>query len=253
MAGRGSVIDGHATIGANRDVSLSAEALLAKMDLVGIDVALIAPPEASVAVRNRDGNRMVADVARACDGRFVPYCVATPWLGDEALDVLEEAAELGARALKFDPAVQGFDLLDGQIDPLLDFAERHAWPVYVRTGTPPFALPLTLAGLSRRFPDVAFILGRNGCTDFWLDVPPAMATAANLYADTAATFWDLGLVQLVEDAVVGADRIIFSTDAPFGEVEEEVANVLALPVGGGDRRAILGGTLGSLLHYGAAR
>jgi predicted TIM-barrel fold metal-dependent hydrolase len=242
------VIDAHVTIGASRDVELASEALLAQMDAHGVHQALIAPAERFGAVNNHVGNQLVAATAGASTGRLLPYAVATPWLGAEALDVLAEAAGLGARALKLDPAVQGFDLLDGQVDPLLGFAEQHRWPVYVRTGTPPYAVPLPLATLARRFPNVAFILGRNGSTDFWQDVLPALTMAANLYADTAATFWDLGLAPLVANPDIGVRRIIFSSNAPFDALlGSQLDNVYALPISDADRADVLGGTISRLL------
>jgi uncharacterized protein len=245
------VIDAHVTIGANRATQLAPDALLGQMGANGVDYALIAPAERFVAVRNREGNALVANAARLSAGRLIPYAVATPWLELEAIEVLEEAARAGAQALKVDPAVQGFDLLDGQLDPLLAFASDRGWPVYVRTGTPPFALPLAVAHLASRFPSINFILGRNGATDFWLDVLPALAVARNLHADTAVTFWDLGLAPIAADPELGPARIVFSSDAPFGAVDLELDNVLALPVGHADRDAILGGNISRLLPSGA--
>ena len=51
----------------------------------------------------------------------------------------------------FDPALQGFDLLDGQVELLVAFAIETGWPIYIRTGTPPHSLPLQVAWLASRF------------------------------------------------------------------------------------------------------
>ncbi|HVW88287.1 MAG TPA: amidohydrolase family protein [Gaiellaceae bacterium] len=237
------IVDGHVTVGRNRDVELSAEELLAAMDRLGIDRALVAPPEGTIPVRNREGNELVAAVAARSEGRLLAYAVATPWLGREALDELERARDRGARALRLDPALQGFDLLDGQADPLVEFAGASGWPVYVRTGTPPHALPLQLAALARRHPEVAFLLGRSGATDFGQDGPPALAEASNLYADSAHINWPLVLAARGP----GVGRVFFSTDAPFGDPAVELRRVLDAPLDDDVRAGILGGTLSSLL------
>lgn len=249
-----TVIDGHVRLGVSREATLTVSALLAGMDALGIDVTLVAPDEAAVAVRNREGNRATARAARGSGGRLRAYAVANPWRGAEALDILAEAAELGAVALAVDPVLQGFDLLDGQVDPLLRFAADRRWPVYVRTGTPPAALPLPLASLARRHPDVAFLMGRSGATDFWIDAAPALHHAPNLYADTSYAPADTVLAQFGADPEIGAGRVFFSTDAPYTVPSSELERVREWHgLSAAERAGVLGGTLADLLNKGGER
>jgi uncharacterized protein len=245
VSGQPIVVDGHATIGANRDVELSAEALVTSMDRLGIDFALVSPPEPFLPVRNQEGNTFVAAAAAAAGGRLLPYAVASPWLGGEGLEVLRRAREAGARALKLDPALQGFDLTDGLADALIEFAADCAWPVYVRTGTPPHALPLQVAWLASRHPDAWFVLGKSGATDFSADGPSALAAAANLLADSAYVDWPTRLAR-AEPATVG-HRVVLTTDAPFADAEVEIARVTEAGLDDAVREAVLGGTLAALL------
>lgn len=237
------IVDGHVTIGESRDVGLDVDALLATMARLGIDRALVSPPEYLIPVRNREGNELVAAAARDTDERLLVYAVATPWLGREAIDELERARDAGARALHLDPPLQGFDLLDGLADPLVEFAVQSGWPVYVPTGTPPHALPLQLAALAARFPAGAFLMGRSGATDFGRDGPAALDIAPNLYADSAHINWPVALA--ARDGA--AARVVFTTDAPFADAEIELARVIEAPLDESVRAAILGGTLASLL------
>lgn len=239
------VIDGHVMIGASRAATLEVGELLTTMERLGIDLALVAPPEGNMPVRNRDGNDLTARGAAGSDGRLLPYAVASPWLGTEAVEELERALEQGARALKLDPALQGFDLLDGSVDPLVAFAIDAAWPVYVRTGTPPHSLPLQVALVASRFPDGHFILGKSGATDFSHDGPSALAFAANLYADSAHVEWPTALA--AADPEQFGDRVVFTTDAPFAEPAVELARVTEAPLTTGARDAVLGGTFARLL------
>jgi predicted TIM-barrel fold metal-dependent hydrolase len=241
------IIDGHVTIGQNREVALDLEQLLATMDRFGIDRALVAPPERMIPVHNREGNELTIAVAQRSDNRVLAYAVATPWLGREAIDVLARARDAGARALRLDPPLQGFDLLDGLADPLLEFAVESDWPVYVRTGTPPHALPLQLAALAARFPAASFIMGRSGATDFGQDGPAALEVAPNLYADSAHISWPVALATREGYAA----RVVFTSDAPFADMEIEFARVADAPLGDRVRKAILGQTLASLLGLDA--
>jgi predicted TIM-barrel fold metal-dependent hydrolase len=240
------ILDGHVTLGENRDASLALDELLATMADLGIDRALVSPAEPFVAVRHREGNALVAAAAASSGGRLLAYAVATPWLGAGAVDELRRAHAAGAAALKLDPALQGFDLLDGLVDPLLAFAADVGWPVYVRTGTPPHALPLQVAWLAARYPGTAFVLGKSGATDFSHDGPAALAVAANLLADSAWVEWPTALAAAEPGRWGG--RVVFTTDAPFSDPAVELARAAEAPVPAAVRGAILGGTLAAVLH-----
>jgi len=246
------VVDAHVRLGTGREVRLDTATLLSTMNSVGVDMALVAPDERSTAYDNDQGNIATAAAATTSGGRLLAYAVANPWRGRNALETLERARDAGAVALAVDPVLQGFDLLDGLIDPLLDFAAGTGWPVYVRTGTPPTALPLPLATLARRYPQLAFLMGRSGATDFWIDAAPALRHARNLYADTAYAPWDTVLSEFARDPEIGPERVVFSTDAPYTVPAAEVRRVRDWPIGDGPRTGVLGGTVLTLLGRGDA-
>ncbi|HYJ66150.1 MAG TPA: amidohydrolase family protein [Nocardioidaceae bacterium] len=241
------IVDAHVRVGASRDAGLTVDDLLATMESLGIDRALVAPDEGGIAYHNRTGNDAVLTAAARSDGRLLAYAVANPWRGRDAVDELRRAHDGGARALAIDSVLQGFDLLDGLVGPLLTFAGEVGWPVYVRTGTPPNALPLPLATLARRHADLAFVMGRSGATDFWIDAAPALRYATNLYADTAYAPWDTVLTGFADDPEIGSSRLVFSTDAPYTVPAAEVRRIAGWPIGDEQRADVLGGTLIRLL------
>ncbi|WP_232665508.1 amidohydrolase family protein [Pseudonocardia sp. TRM90224] len=241
------VVDAHVRIGQHREAALSVEALLAAMDRTGVDRAVVAPSEAQIAYDNRAGNAATTQAARATGGRLVAYAVANPWRGAAALDELAWAHEQGARALAVDSALQGFDLLDGLVDPLVRFAAEHRWPVYVRTGTPPGHLPLPTAALARRFPEVAFVMGRSGATDFWIDAAPALRHAPNLYGDTSYAPWDTVLGEFARDPEIGTSRLVFSSDQPYATAVGEMRRMRDWLLPAHERAAVLGTTMAGLL------
>jgi len=241
------IVDAHVRLGQGREVRLDADQLIASMDSLGIDIALVAPDERSIAYDNRAGNEHVIRAAAASSGRLIPYAVANPWRGQRAIEELKRAKDGGACALNVDSVLQGFDLLDGLIDPLLDFATDAEWPVYVRTGTPPSALPLPLASLARRYPETPFVMGRSGATDFWIDAAPALRHAPNLFGDTSYAPWDTVLIELGRDPEIGPSRLVFSTDGPYAVPRAEMQRVLDWPIDDSARRDVLGGTVMRLL------
>jgi predicted TIM-barrel fold metal-dependent hydrolase len=185
-------------------------------------------------------------LAAASEDRLRAYAVANPWRRD-AVDELARARDNGAVALAVDSVLQGFDPLDGLVDPLLSFALEAGWFVYLRTGTPPNAVPLPVASLARRFPELSFLMGKSGATDFWIDAAPALRHAANLYADTSYAPWDTVLSEFARDPAIGTSRCVFSTDAPYTVPKAELARVLDWTIPAEERAGVLGGTVVELL------
>ncbi|GAB3419932.1 amidohydrolase family protein [Flindersiella endophytica] len=241
------ILDAHVRVGKGREVDLSADALLTTMAELGISGALVAPDEAGIAWSNREANRGLAAVVAASDGRLAAYAVANPWQ-PSPVEELRRAFDGGAVALAVDPVLQGFDVLDGLVDPLLAYAREVGWLVYIRTGTPPSAVPLPVASLARRFPDVRFLMGRSGATDFWIDAAPALRHAPNLFADTSYAPWDTVLSEFAGDPEIGTDRCVFSTDAPYTVPKAELKRILDWSTISSDQRSgVLGGNLLTLL------
>lgn len=239
-------IDAHVRIGTSREAGLTVADLVSTMDELSIERALIAPTEGQIAYANRDGNIATTEASDESGGRLLPYAVATPWRTD-AIDELAWARDHGAVALALDPVLQGFDVLDGLANPLIEFAAGSGWPVYIRTGTPPTALPLPVATLARRYPETAFIMGRSGATDFWIDAAPALVHAANLYADTSYAPWDTVLSEFAREPRIGTGRVVFATDSPYTVPAAELKRVLDWRIPDTEREAVLGRTLAQLI------
>lgn len=136
-------------------------------------------------------------------------------------------------------------MLDPLIDPLIRVARDHGVPVYAHTGTPVHALPLQLAELACRFPEVPFIMGRSGRTDFRGDAPTALDLAPNLYADTSHDYGVTGLTNMYR--TLGAARMIFCSDHPYALRVEGLHAVAGVQLPASERDLVLGGNLSGLL------
>jgi predicted TIM-barrel fold metal-dependent hydrolase len=242
------VIDAHVRLGRCRDApELTEAALLAAMDEHGVDRTLVAPAEHEIVLHHRAGNARIADVCARHPSRLSAYAVASPWDGDEAIAILREARAAGAVALAVDPVLQGFDPLDGLLDPLLRFCAEAGWFAYVRTGTPPTALPLPVAELALAHPDVPIVMGRSGFPDFVIDAAHALRRAPNLYADVSYSAWDGLIGTLADDPAIGPERLVFSSDAPYALIAQELARLRSWPVPPDVLDRVTGGTVAALL------
>jgi len=220
------IIDVNSRVGPGRPhEARPLDLALREMDQSGIESAWIHPSDAFMAVLNREGNALIRDAVRAQPDRFVGCAVANPWFGQDAADELRRAFGDGLRALYLNPPVQGFQLDDPLVDPLVEVATEFAAPVMAHTGTPVCAMPLQLAALARRHPRARFVMIRMGYADFWYDGPPAAATASNIWLETSVVDPDLLLDAI---ARLGAERFLFGTSAPLATVSIELAKVMDL-------------------------
>ena len=85
--------------------------------------------------------------------------------------------------LVLDPTRQGFLVNDPLAVPVLGRAGELSLPVYVHTGPHLYGGPWQLVDAALAFPDVRFIMGHAGATDFWNDVPSAGKFAPNIYIE----------------------------------------------------------------------
>jgi uncharacterized protein len=220
------IIDVYSRVGPGRPhEAREVDGALHDMDQSGITAAWIHPSDAYAAVRNREGNELIAAAVRAHPDRFVGCAVANPWLGQGTVDELRRAFGRGLRALFLNPPVQGFQLDDELVDPLIGVATEAGAPVLAYTGTPVCAMPLQLAALARRHPTARFVMIHMGYADFWYDGAPAATTAPNIWLETSVVDPDLLL-----DAIsrLGAERFLFGTSAPLATASVELGKVMDL-------------------------
>jgi predicted TIM-barrel fold metal-dependent hydrolase len=233
------VIDGHRHLGRGVDIDEDVDQILADMDEHGVSMAVVVPSDREIAVDNRVGNDAVLAAAAAHPDRLLPMATVNPWYGTRAVTELRRAVQGGAVGLKLHPALQGFLLCHEMVHPVVAECQASRLPIYVHTGTPPFAQPLQLVELARTFPEAVFIMGHAGSTDFKADALAAAVGAPNIVVETS---WTLPrrLAQLVE--AYGADRVMFGSDAPLSSLGLELANHWAAGLATRDAAAVMGGT-----------
>lgn len=221
------IIDAHRGVGhdphhPHRSVEAMLGELLEAMDRAGIDHSVLGPTGPWAAVDNIEGNDTLLAWSAKHPDRLSALATANPWYGTRATETLRRAFDHGARGLRIAPSLQGFGLLSPVLEPLLGVAGEYRRAVYVVTGLPVVSEPLQLAELALRHPAVTFVMGRSGRTDFSLDLDPAFGSAPNLLAETAYNG-----PALIADLVrkLGAERIMFTTDAPLNEPVLELSRL----------------------------
>ena len=213
-------IDGYVTLGSERETVYSAEELVRDLDRAGVDCAVAAPADREIAVLNRQGNDFILQEAKKFPDRIIPACTVNPWFKHDAVDELIRAASEGARMLVLHPTIQGFLINDDLADQVIAKAWENRIPVYVHTGGHLYGAPWQLIDCAIRFPEVTFIMGHAGSTDFWNDIPNAASTVTNVYIEGsfARPFSFINHLK-----AVGINKGIMGSSAPRNSLEFEWA------------------------------
>ncbi len=241
-------IDCYVTLGKDRETRYRAEELVRDLDRAGVDKAVVAPDDRGQAVYNRRGNNFVQSEASQFSDRLIPACSVNPWFDLSGLEELERCRNSGARMLVLNPTVQGFLINDDLADPLIAKAGEFRMPVYVHTGPHLYGGPWQVIDCAMRFPDVTFIMGHAGATDFWNDVPYAGTFAPNVYVEGSFAR-PFGFKNHI--LKIGPEKGIMGSSAPRNDLVFEWREYRA-ELDGPEFASVFGDTLASLLGEGGA-
>ena len=244
---RVTIIDAHCHIGEGLTYSQTPDELLAKMDANGVSAAVIVPADHQIAVHNREGNDCILRAAQRHPDRFVPFATVNPWYGDKALDELKRAFGEGAAGAKLHPVLQGFQITDAIVFPIVELAVHRRKPVYFHTGTAVCSSPYQLTEFAMRYPEGTFIMGHAAYADYWNDVEAATKAAPNIYIETSQHLASF-VCALIEQ--VGDDRVIYGSDAPKTDMAVEIEKITRFVDSPESLERVFGGNLTRILEGG---
>ncbi|NPV54504.1 MAG: amidohydrolase [Firmicutes bacterium] len=205
-------IDAHCHIGNHLEFSLTPEELLDFMERFSIDHSIICPMGSEIILDVRGANERIGKLVNLYPDKFTGFGCTNPWYAS-AVDEIEYAISvLKLQGIYLEPSLQGFPVNHELVYPIMEKIAQLNVPLYVHTGTPPYALPLQVADLAERFPEINIIMGSIH-SDFWFDVLPAAEKASNLYVDASCVFVETALAEIIDRC--GIERVLFATDFPY--------------------------------------
>lgn len=229
------IIDGHTYLGSTAYMKQTPESLIADMNRLGVDQAVVtAPPPGPF---YDEANSHVMDAFRANPDRLIPLIRVNPLL-DGAVEKLEEALHSGFKGVKLDPTNDGYGV-SGRLDPVVEKAQVHGVPVYIHSGDSIFCPPESVAALAASHPDVAFV------TDMTRRAPDAAEKVSNLYLTTRQ--FPLLAFQRGHASRFNLDRLIFASDSPLGSLDVELRAATLAEMEPDVKKRIMGGNLLRLL------
>jgi hypothetical protein len=252
------IIDAHAHIGGWSEMFIpgaAPENAIEVMDRCGIRAMAISA-NLSIGPDYKAGNRHIAEAADANPGRFIGYATANPNYPTEEVEAELEywlSHHEWMRGVKIHPARHKYPINGPRYRIAFEVANRHRVPVLSHTeGESEDALtsdPSLMAEVAEEFPDLPILLGHAGLT------PPGFRSAVgvaqrfpNLYLETCSSYHAMGVIEYFSREV-GADRVVFGSDAVYLNQPAELGKVVYAKLSTEEKEMILGGNAARLFGY----
>ncbi len=167
---------------------------------------------------------------------------------------IEQIKRVGFLGVKLHPDYQNFDPDDRALFPMYEKLQAENLIVLYHAGDdisfppPGRGTPQRLSNLIGHFPDLRVIAAHLGGFEMW-DAVEENLVGKDIYFDTCYTFGCLKterIVRIIERH--GFDRILFGTDSPWKDQQEEIQNILHLDISDEAQRGILGENARTLLN-----
>jgi predicted TIM-barrel fold metal-dependent hydrolase len=235
------IIDSHCNLGKSTlfDIEENADSLKHKLELLGIGMAVVGPFGKDLVAHVEAGNTKVKEAVSKYPSSFIGLAGANPWIRESVPALTRHITRAGLKGIKLNPSTQGFMVNSEIVWPILEVAEKMRVPVMIHSGTPVHSLPLNIADLASRFPDVTIIMAHMGYSDFFGDAIVAAKRCKNILLETSL----MPVVGMIERAKreVGYDRILYGSSSPNGSMELELFKIETAKLTQKEREAILGG------------
>lgn len=246
------IIDSHTHIGVRHGATQTAEDLIAKLDAVGADKAVVFPfPEGNGLSGNTvENNDYVTAAVKAHPDRLIPFCIVNPWHKELATAELRRCVEeFGFKGVKIHPTLHGYRLGDHElVDPLFETAADLGITITSHGAGDLLNNPAEFAEMAGSFPTVPLLMVHMGVfwsTDHAVEVS---RKHPNLYLDTSrAPIWE---IQVAVKAL-GPGKVIWGTDAPFVDYDVEFTKMARATEDRAGYELIVGGNIARLLEIQA--
>ena len=247
LAPQSGVLDAHCHLGHDEDgSSLDPGALLAALaEVSGSARAVVFPlqdPDRRPAYHVPNGR--VLDWGRQSAGRLTAYCRLDP--DDDPVAEAERCLARGARGIKLHPRGGDWESVHPAVPAIFAVARDAGVPILLHAGRNLRSMG-ALVEVALQFPEVVLVLAHAGIADQAV-LTTGLACHPRVLFDTSC-FAPCDVVELF--ARVPAERIVFGSDAPYGQPVEGLFLAMRAAAYAGldadDRALVAGGTMTAVL------
>lgn len=224
------IIDFHARIGPSKAASRQ---LLLGMDQYGISQAVVCAggilsldqlaEQIMVGgqVEHDADNLALLELCAGSGDRLLPFYFGNPHTEPDAYRAVADQF----RGLELSVAVHGIGFADPRLIRWVQAATEAGHPIYLVCLARDGSTAEDLATLAKAFPDTTFVLGHCGFIGIDVWSLNRIADSCNVLAETSGCY--TGIARLAVQRL-GADRVLFGTEAPLQHPGVEMAKIHAL-------------------------
>lgn len=195
-------------------------------------------------------NRFIAGEVEAYGGKLIGFGTLHPDSADQKAD-FEDALAHGLKGIKLHPDIQGFCIDDERCMRIYELCGEAGLPVLLHTGDYRYDMsnPNRLIPILKKYPNLTVIGAHFGGWSIWERASEELTELPNLIVDCSSS---LSYIPLEKSREIirryGAHRVLFGTDFPLHDPQNEMKLFEALELEDWENEAILGGNVKKLLN-----
>lgn len=234
------IIDMLSHIGIKKGEDYKVESLLDIMDRAGVEKCMICSQLETV------DNDYIYDCTMRYPERTLGFAVINPWDidGEEELEKCFRDYHfygLKMNAIRFGYSADRHSLLD----PYFELCRKYKKIVVVHGQSDMFSIPDKWGEMAKAFPDVPVVLYHIGVPMMYDRAIELARTIPNFYVSTCGAY--LPVMKMAYEKA-GPEKVIFSSDAPFGDMKQEVDKMHYICQNQEDLEKMMGKNIAELLH-----
>lgn len=230
------------------------ENVLENMGLGGIDHTIMVNFAPAKIIN--DNNLWTLEAAKASEGKLIPLVSFHPEMEGSIAKHFKKYIGLGAKGIKLHPMAQGFDVRDERMHELYQLCSDNRFALLIHCGRVSNARLNEYSDLDmilpiiQQYPQMPVVLAHmaDGDVNSVLDISKKYN---NVYFDTSIVItgypeimnvnepsWldDNQVVQIINE--IGADRVIFGSDFPWGSPKHDIKRIMDLVLSDDPKRLI---------------
>ncbi len=211
------IVDLLTHIGIKKGENYKFESLLELMDEAGVDKAMICSQLETV------DNDYIFECTQKYPDRTLGFAVINPWDIDGEEQLEKCFKDYGFYGLKLNAIRFGYSAdRHSVLDPYFEICKKYNKIVVVHGMSDMFSIPDKWAEMARTFPEVPVVYFHIGVPWMYDRAIELACTIDNFYLSTCAAY-----VPVIKKAyeLAGPKKVLFSSDAPFGDIKQEISKV----------------------------
>jgi len=211
------IIDMLTHIGKRKGEFYQIESLIESMELTGVDKCMICSQLETI------DNEYIFECSEKYPDKTLGYAVINPWDINGEYELEHCFRDLGFFGLKLNAIRFGYSAdRHSVLDPFFDLCRSYGKCVVVHGQSDLFSMPDKWAEMARSFPEVPLVLYHIGVPTMSDRACQLAKEIPNYYLSTCASYPP---VVKMAYSIAGPEKLLYSSDAPFGNMNEEITKI----------------------------